>query len=110
MWLPSSVNRYRVTVVPVRCHSGWCDAGDRLGRTEGCSGSRHVASLAQPYVHQRPRCVDGSIEIAPAASDLHVVFVYVPASSDLTAATPAPQALGQGRCELGLPVAHRLVA
>src|ERR1700753_4423553 len=42
------IDRSRVTVVPVRRHPSWRDAGDRLGRTEECSGSRHVTCFAQP--------------------------------------------------------------
>src|SRR5208282_5420719 len=42
-----------VTVVPVRRHPGWRDAGNRLGGLEERLGGRHVAGLAQHDVHQR---------------------------------------------------------
>src|ERR1700749_3879662 len=104
------IDRSRVTVVPVRCHPGRRDAGNRLGRPEEGSGSRHVACFAQPDIYQGTRCIDGSIEIAPATLDLHVRLVHIPAFADLAAAAPASQILSQGRCELCLPVTYRLVA
>jgi len=48
------------------------DAGRRLGRAEERLGGRHVAVLAQENVDQVPVLVDGAIQIAPAAVDLHI--------------------------------------
>src|SRR5687768_16105253 len=102
-------DRPGVAVVAVRRHPVRRHPGDRLGGAEERLRRRHVAVLAEHHVHQRAGAVDGTIEIAPAALDLDVGLVDVPAPACLTAPAP-PQVLGQGRGELRFPLAHRLMA
>ncbi len=52
--------------------------------------------------------VDGPIQIAPAARDLHVRLVDVPGAPGAVPAL-APQLVGEQRGEAGLPVADGLV-
>src|SRR5271157_1121233 len=58
-----------VAIVTVRRNPVRRAAGDCLGRAEERLGCRHVAALAEHYVHQRSGAVDGA-QIAPAAIDL----------------------------------------
>jgi hypothetical protein len=56
--------------------------------------------------------VDRMVEIASAAADLQVCLIDVPGAppGSALAAAALPELLGQGRGELGLPLAHGLVA
>src|SRR6202020_650558 len=104
------IDRSRVTVVSVCRDPGWRDAGARFGGGEEPPRGRHIACLAQPHVHQRSRCVDGTIEVAPAALNFDVGFVNVPAPANLTASLPPAQTVGERLRELGFPVADRFVS
>src|SRR3954466_15492680 len=84
------------------------DLGDRLGGAEERLGGGHIAGLTEIDVDQSAVAIDRPVQLAPCAGDLDVGFIDVPAPADL--ASPAlAQALGEQRCQLGLPVAHRLV-
>ena len=65
--------------------------------------------LAEHHIDQRARAVDGTVEITPLPVHLDVGLVDVPAAPCF-AAPASPQVFSQGRCELGFPVADRLVA
>ena len=103
-------DRARVTVVSVRRDPGWRDAGDHLAERKNALRGGHVARLAEPHVHQRARCVDGAIQVAPAALDFDVGLVDIPVPPDLTAAPPSRRSSAKRRGELGFPVADRFVA
>ena len=105
---PSS-DRPGVAVVAVRRDPVRRYPGDCLRGPKERLCCRHVAVLAEHHVHQRARAVDGTVEVAPAALELDVGFIDVPAPARLAAPAP-PQVFGQGRSELRFPLAHRLVA
>jgi hypothetical protein len=91
-------------------------AGDRLGRPKERFGGSHVTVLAEHHVDQHAAAVDGAIEIAPAPVHLEVGPIDIPTAASLAptaaslaAATPT-QWFGQGRRQLGFPLANRLVA
>ena len=105
----SRPDRAGVTVVAVRSDPVGRDPGDHLDRLEKCLHGGHVAVLAEHYVDQRARAIDGTVEITPVPVDLDVRFVHIPALARL-AASASPQIFSQRRCELGFPVANRLVA
>src|SRR3954447_24615350 len=75
-------------------------------------GRRHVAVLAEHGVHEIAVTVDGPIQIGPAATDLQVRLIHVPASAPGTALAPAAPTKLFGHCrrELRLPLPHRFVA
>jgi hypothetical protein len=64
---------------------------------------------AEHHVDQRARAIDGTIQITPVPVDLDVGLIDIPALTRL-AASASPQIFCQCRCELGFPVANRLVA
>jgi hypothetical protein len=74
-------------------------------------GRGHVAVLAEHGVDEIAVAVDGPIEIGPAAADLQVRLVHVPAATAGTApAVPAlTKVVGKKWCELRLPRADGLV-
>lgn len=100
-------DRARVGAVPVRGDLVGRHARDRLGRTKEGLGRRHVAVLAEHGVDQVAVAVDRSIQVGPAATNLQVGLVNVPAAAaGSTLATAAPaQFVGEQRRELGLPLA-----
>src|SRR5580692_2051905 len=102
-------DRAGITVMPVRGDPIGRDAGDQLGRLEERLRGGHVAVLAEHHIDQRPRAIDGTVEITPMPVNLDVGLVDVPALACL-AAPASPQTFSQCRCELGFPVANRLVA
>lgn len=67
-----------------------------------------VAVLAQQRIDEVAVAVDGAVEIAPAASDLHVGFVEIPGDTP-TATAFFPQPSGEERSEAAFPLADRLV-
>src|ERR1700761_6412600 len=78
-------DRAGITVVPIRGDPVGRDAGDHLGRLEECLRGGHVAVLAEHYVDQRPRTIDGTIEITPLAVNLDVGLVDIPTETRLGA-------------------------
>src|SRR5277367_3325091 len=104
-----SPDRAWVTVVTVRRDTRGSDAGHRFGRSEERLGCRHVALLAQSDVDKGTRTIDGTIKIAPSTVHLDVRLVNVPALAD-PPFTPPPEVLDEGRRQLRLPIANRLVA
>src|SRR5258708_31935162 len=102
-------DRSRITVVPIRGNPVGRFTGDHLGRLEERFRGGHVAVLAEHYVDQRARAIDGTIEITPVSMHLDVGLVDVPATTGLSASA-SPTALRQCRCEFCFPVANRLVA
>src|SRR3954447_24755309 len=75
-------------------------------------GRRHVAVLAEHGVHEMAVAVDGPIQVGPAATNLQVRLIHVPAAP----AGPAPavpalaECVSEERRELRLPLPHRFVA
>jgi hypothetical protein len=104
-----SPDRARVTVMTIRRDTRGNDAGHRFGRSKECLRRLHVARFAQPHIDQRAEAIDGTIKVAPAAVHLDICLVDIPTLSD-PALAPLPEAVDQGRCELRLPAAGRLVA
>src|SRR5271163_3372025 len=104
-----SPDRAWVTVVTVRRDTRGSDAGHRFGRSEERLGCRHVALLAQPDVDKGTRTIDGTIKIAPSTVHLDVCLVNVPALAD-PPFTPPPEVIDEGRRQLRLPIANRLIA
>src|SRR3984957_11385591 len=104
-----SPDRAWVTVVAVRRDTRGSDAGHRFGRSEERLGCRHVALLAQPDVDNGARTIDGTIKITPSTVHLNVCLVNVPALAD-PPCTPPPEVIDEGRRQLRLPIANRLVA
>ena len=103
-----SSDRPRVAVVSVGRDAGRGDAGDCRGRAEERLGSGHVACLAQHHVYQDTGAIDGAIEVDPAALDLEIGFINLPAPAHLATPT-ATQIICQGRREFGFPVPYGLV-
>jgi len=64
--------------------------------------------LAEHRIEQVPIPVDGAVEIAPVASDLHVGFVEIPGDAAATATLPA-EPVGKEWSEAGFPLADRFV-
>src|ERR1700722_15226017 len=102
-------DRARITVMPIRGDPIGRDAGDHLGRREERLRGGHVAVLAEHHVDQRAGAIDGTVEITPVSLNLDVCLINVPAPPHL-AASASPQIFSHRRCELGFPVANRLVA
>src|SRR6202041_1465341 len=102
-------DRARITVMPIRGDPIGRDAGDHLGRREERLRGGHVAVLAEHHVDQRAGAIDGTVEITPVSLNLDVCLINVPAPPRL-AASASPQMFSHRRCELGFPVANRLVA
>src|SRR4051812_44207979 len=76
-------------------------------------GRRYVAVLAQHGVHEIAVAVDGPIEVGPAATDLQVRLVHVPAAAAAGTAPAMPalaELVGQCRRELRFPLAGGLMA
>ena len=69
-------DRARVGAVPVRGDAVGSYAGGRPGRAEEGLGSRHVAVLTQQGVDQITVAVDGTVEEAPAATNLQIGLLY----------------------------------
>src|ERR1700722_2179085 len=60
--------------------------------------------------HPKPTVgADGTIEITPVSLNLDIGLVHIPTAPHL-AASASPQIFSHRRCELGFPVANRLVA
>ena len=97
----------RIAVMPVRGDPCRRHAGDRSGGTKERFRRRHVPLLAETHVHQRSGTVDRPVEITPASMDLDVGFIDIPGAAD-PASPAAAKMIDQRRCELRLPVAHRL--
>jgi len=104
-----SPDRAWVTVVTVRRDTRGSDAGHRFGRSEERLGCRHVTLLAQPDVDKGARTIDGTIKIAPSTVHLDVCLVNVPALADPPCTAP-PEVIDEGRRQLRLPIANRLIA
>ena len=85
------------------------DTSNRLGRSEECLGGCEVAVLAEHDVHQSAIAINRAIEISPLATHPDVRLVNIPTAAHSAFASPT-QVLRQCRRQLGLPVAHGLVA
>ena len=70
--------------------------GDHQGLLEERFRGGHVVVLAEHYVDQRARAIDGTIEITPLPVDLDVGLVDVPATAGF-AASASPEAFSQLR-------------
>ena len=91
-------DRPRVGAVPAGGDLVGRDARGGLGRAEEGLGRGHVAVLAQHGVHEVAVAIDRPIQIRPAAPNLQVGIVDVPAPAAGTAPAVAPTAerVGQG--------------
>jgi len=102
-------NRPRVGVVTIGRNPIRCDTGEleRLGEEGlGCS---HVPLPAQPAIHQVPIPVDGSVQVAPLATDLDVGLVYVPAAAH-SPFSMTTESIADHRPEPCFPSADRLMS
>ena len=105
-------DRPRVGAVAVRRHSVRPEAHGRPRRAEEGLGRLHVAVLAQHHVDQVSVPVDRPVEVDPAAADLQVGLVDIPACPGYTA-LPEPalaQRVAHDGQELRLPVPDGFVA
>ena len=85
-------NCTRITVMPVRGHSGRSNTGDRFGRSKELLCRGHIAGLAQHHIHQSASAVNRSVQIAPSATDFDVGFI----ERTTSAADPTPTTPGGG--------------
>jgi hypothetical protein len=72
------------------------------------AGRIAVAVLAEHRIQEIPVSVDGAVEIAPVASDLHVGLVEIPGDA-AAVTTLLAEPVRQGWKRSGPPLAHRLV-
>jgi hypothetical protein len=87
-------DRSWVGIMPVGCHPVRHKAGNRPCRAEEPLGRSHVTGRAQHRVDEVPVAIDRPIQVAPAALDLEVGFVNIPALARAVscAATPLSHA------------------
>lgn len=67
-----SSDRPGVAAMAIRRQAGRFSPCHSRGRLKKGDGGRHIPGLAQPGVDQTPRPVNGSIQVALPAPDLHV--------------------------------------
>src|SRR5215472_12210559 len=105
-------DRARVRVVPVGSHPVRHKAGNRPCRAEEPLGRSHVTGLAQHRVDEVPVAIDRPIQVAPAAMDLEVGFVHIPAlarTASCAVTSPAQRLAHHGQ-QLRLPLPDALMA
>ena len=71
--------------------------------------SRPVAVIAEHRIDERSVAIDRSVQVAPAASDLHVRLVQIPRPAGASCSASA-ELIADQRREAELPGADRLVA
>ncbi len=105
-------DRSRVGVMPVGCHPVRHKAGNRPCRAEEPLGRSHVTGRAQHRVDQVPVAIDRPIQVAPAAMDLEVGFVDIPALAGAApyAVTPLTLRLAHHGQQLRLPLPDAFMA
>src|SRR5215471_21365396 len=105
-------DRARVRVVPVGSHPVRHKAGNRPCRAEEPLSRSHVTGLAQHRVDEVPVAIDRPIQVAPAAMDLEVGFIDIPALARTAscAVTPLAQHLAHHGQQLRLPLPDALMA
>jgi hypothetical protein len=92
---PSAVraaDRPWIGAVAVRGDAVGDNASCRFGRAEEGLGRRHVPLLAEHGVHEIAAAVDRSIQVAPAATDLHVRLILSAKSGGLRQGSKAGHA------------------
>src|SRR3954463_5702612 len=82
-------DRARIAVVAVGRDPVRRGTGDPLRGPEERPRGGHVAALAEHHVYQGAGAVDGEIQVAPAALDLDVGLVNIPAAARLAATAPS---------------------
>ena len=72
-------DRARVGTMPISCHAVPHKASNQLCRAEQSLGRSHGTGRAQHRVDEVPVAIDRPMQVAPAAMNLEVGFVDVPA-------------------------------
>ena len=98
--------------MPVGCHPVRHKAGNRPCRAEEFLSRCHIAGRAQHRVDEVPVAIDRPIQVAPAAMDLEIGFIDIPALAGAAsyAVTPLAQRLGHYGQQLRLPLPDAFVA
>ncbi len=107
-----AADRPRVGAVAVRRHPVRPEAHDRSRRAEERLGGTHVPVLAEHGVDQVSVPIDRPVEVDPAATDLQVGLVNIPAApAAAPRAVPAlAERVAHDRQQLRLPIANGLMA